>query len=460
MPYTHTTFAQAKQRLANELGDSGKVYFVDAELGRYLIEALRWWGLVSMYFRETLKLDTVPGQAFYRIEDDLTNLAGTEFPQGFSVTDRQLINDINYALMEPQITNWALPWPGTEMFSLDEIVQILIDSRDEMLKLSGAVLNNASFPTVLGQNRVALSESYIRTVRASIFEFGSGGPLPIWAVDQAQLQTTVNSAIIPASGRPLAFSVSYSPQLTLDLWPSPLNPSDLILHFVMRGATLTPSGSETALGVPDDASILLKYRTIADLLSGDGLARAPMMAAYCEKRYKEGLEALMRYQSLMWAEVGGKRAPLTSVAQLDQMKPTWERSTGAPRSVAQLNWDTFALSPTPDDIYTLTFEAVRRAPIPAADGDFIQVGTESLQAIYDYAQHIALFKSQGSEFMNSLPRYDSAMELAMDYREQIASQSVLYRETQLPPNQDRWSRPYKVKGAVDSANADRQREEV
>src|SRR5262245_47626356 len=133
MPYTHTTFAQAKQRLANELGDSGKVFWTDFELGRYIIEALRWWGLKSMYFRETGKLQTVASQSFYNIETSLFDSTGTILLQGLTVTDREIINDINLALMEPQISSWPGGWVGTEMFSLEEITSILSDSRDEFL---------------------------------------------------------------------------------------------------------------------------------------------------------------------------------------------------------------------------------------------------------------------------------------------------------------------------------------
>jgi hypothetical protein len=95
MPYNHTTFSEAKQHLANELGDPGKTFFLDHELGRYIVEALRWWGLVSGYFRETGKVTTVAGQSFYYLENSLFDGAGTTLLQGLTVTDRELINDIN-----------------------------------------------------------------------------------------------------------------------------------------------------------------------------------------------------------------------------------------------------------------------------------------------------------------------------------------------------------------------------
>lgn len=455
MPYTHTTFAQAKQRLANELGDSAKVFFTDAELGRYIIEALRWWGLTAQYFRETGRIRTVAGQSFYFIETSLKDGTDTTLLQGLSVTDREMINDINYAIMENQISAWAGGWIGTEMFSLEEITSILQDSRDEFLKLSAAIASSYSV-VIPGDSRVTLPSDHIRILRADVTESGSAGPLPLWVVDQVELYTTFREPSIPGTGRPKAYTVSYSPQLTVDVWPPPSTVTTLNIQGVKSGATLAPTASATTLLIPDDASFLLKYRTMADLLSGDGLARCPQIAEYCEMRYQDGLESMAKYLSVLWQNDGGPRGPITSVAQWDQVRPTWRQSTGVPRSVAQLNWNTLAIRPVPDAEYIVTFETIRKAPIPTSDGDFIQVGREAMQALYDYAQHIALVKSQGMEFELNKPRYESAKAMAEEYRQQISSQSYLYQATQLPSLQEKWFRPLRNRGGVQEAAEDRQ----
>jgi hypothetical protein len=459
MPYSHTTFADAKQRLASELGDPGKVFFVDHELGRYIIEALRWWGLTAQYFRESGKLTTVAGQSFYHIETDLTNSAGTSLLQSLSITDRELINDINYALMEPQIVSWPGGWVGTEMFSLQEISSILSDSRDEFLKLTACIAEGYSL--VANQQRISLPADHIRLLRCEVNQAGSAGPLPIWVVDQVELFTSFQSTLNPQQQRPKAYAVSYSPQLTVDLWPSPSVPTTLGIQGIRTGVSLDPTVTATILKIPDDASFLLKYRTIADLLSGDGLARCPQISEYCEQRYMDGLAAIANYLSILWQNDAGPRGQISSVAQWDQTRPTWRYSTpGEPRSVAQLNWNTIAVRPIPDDEYNITFEVIRKAPVPALDDDFIQVGRESMQAIYDYAQHIALVKSQGAEFETTLQRYQSAKAMAEEYRQQIASQSYLYQATQLPSLQEKWFRPLRKKSGVEEAKADRELVEV
>lgn len=457
MPYNHTTFAQAKQRLANDLGDPGKVFFTDHELGRYIVEALRWWGLTAMYFRETGKIETVNNQPFYRLETSLFNQSETELIQGLSVTDRELINDINYALMEPQISSWPGGWVGTEMFSLEEISTILSDSRDEMLKLTACIAQGYTVNATT--SRVTLPTDHVRILRADITPQGQGA-VPLWSIDQIQLHTTVRQTVQPGTGRPKAYSVSYSPQLTVDLWPPPQVLSVLEIQGIKSGVTLDPVNSATVITVPDDVSVILKYRALADLYGGDGLARCPRMEQYCEMRYQEGLAAIGNYMSVLWSNDDGARGPITSVAQWDQVRPTWKQATGTPRSVAQLNWNTIAVRPVPNGVYAMTFESVRRAVVPTVDADFIQVGREHMQSIYDYAQHVALIKSQGVEFEISMARYESAVAAAAEYRQQVAAQSALYQATQLNAIQERWFRPLRKQGPVQTAQEDRQLVEV
>ena len=455
MPYNHTTFAEAKQHLANELGDPGKVFFVDHELGRYIVEALRWWGLVAQYFRETGRVTTVAGQSFYYLENSLFNGLGTTLLQGLTVTDRELINDINYALMEPQISAWAGGWVGTEMFSLEDLAETIESSRDECLKLTASIAEG--FDLGVTGSRVDLPSDHIRILRADINEAGSSGPLPLFVDDQVQIYTTFKSSANPQPGRPKAYAVSYSPQLTVDLWPLPSTVATLNIQGIKSGGVLDPTVSPTVLKVPDDASVILKYRTLADLFGEDGLARAPQMAQYCEMRYQEGLEAMGRYLSILWQNDGGPRGQITTISQWDQNRPTWRQGpNGTPRSVAQLNWNTIGVRPRPDGAHVMTFETIRKAPIPTVDGDFIQVGREHIGAIYDYAVHIALVKSQGVEFEITMPRYESAKAMAEEYRLQVASQSYLYQATQLPSLQEKWFRPLRKQAGVVASQEDRQ----
>lgn len=454
--YTHTTFGEAKDRLASLLGDPTKTFYQDAELGQYIIEALRWWGLSAMYFRESATVETVSGQAFYDLTEDVLDATQTDLLQSLTVTDRDVISDLLYNLMEDQITNWAGGWVGSEQFSLEEISDLLSKSRDQLLKLTGVVGRRQEYILAGGQQRVFLDDDLIKILRAEVDEDGSDGPLLMWAGDSQQIQSTTNGGL-PVVGRPRSYLTNYTPTLALDVYPPAQTQSTLGLHVVESDAVLDPTVAATPLGLPDDACWIAKYRTMDDLLGGDGLGRAPQISEYAASRWEQGVDALSQYQSIVWSTVGGKRMTVSSLAELDVHRPRWQQTSGTPRSLHLLNWNVFAVYPVPDGVYRLELEIVRKAPIPTSDDDFIQVGREQMDAIWDYASHIAMIKCQGTEFDQSMDLLASAQASADDYLALRASESVNWEWVQTLTGQDRreqrpFRRPRVAEKAKENAN--------
>lgn len=441
--YTHTTFGEAKDRLATLLGDDQKVFYADAELGQYIIEALRWWGLSAQYFRQSAKFETVAGQAWYDLTTDVESSDGLEQLQSLAVTDREVISDLLYNLMEQQITDWTLGWVGSEQFSLGEITDLLSKSRDDLLKLTGCLIYQDSYVLSGGDSRVQLEDDTIQIVRTTVDEVDSDGPLPMWPADSAQMQATDNAGF-PQPGRPKAYVTNYTPTLALDIFPAARSQATLRIDVVRSGAALDPTVSAAPLGFPDDACWALKYRLLDDLVGGDGLGRAPELSQYASQRWQQAVGALAGYQSIVWSSVVGKRVNISSVAQLDAQRPDWEQSSGAPRSIHLLNWNRFAVYPVPDDEYVIELEVVRKAPTPTADDQFIQVGREQMQAIWDYAQHLAMTKCQGVEFGQSVQLYQAAQQAADDWLASRAASSVNWQWQQTLMGQDRaQQRPYR-----------------
>lgn len=441
--YTHTTFAEMKDRLAELLGDPTQTFYSNAELGRYIVEALQWWGLTAQYFRESARLTTVAGQAFYDLTEDVYDSTGTTLLQSLTITDRQAINDILYHLMEPQITDWTAPWAGSEQFSLEELTQMVEENRDSLLKMSGCLLYPSEYVVAGGQQRVFLDEDVVQVVRASIEEDGGDGPLVMWAIDQTQAQGTSFSSF-PALGRPKSYATSYTPVLATDIFPAARTQATIECSVIRAGERLDPTLAATILEFPDDAVWIIKYAAIDDLVGGDGLGRAPEWSQYMEQRWQRGLQDLKGYQSIVWSTVGGRRMTISSLAELDAQRPTWQQSQGTPRSIHLLNWNRFAINPVPDGEYILELEIVRKAPLPSADDDYIQVGREQIDALLDYAQHIAMIKCQGAELTQSIPLLESAQMAADDWLASRASQAINWQWQQTLAGQDRnFSRPYR-----------------
>ena len=439
--YNHTTFGQAKAQLAALLGDPSRTFWTDSELGLYLVEALRVWSLGTCFHRATAQLTTSPGIAFYDIPSLALGIGG-EPVQGYSVTDRQLIGEMLYHLMEPQIMDWPGGWAGTEMFSLAEVVDTVAKGREDLQRQTAAVVSQDRYVQSGGDQRVNLSPDLAYLRRASWQEDGQPLRRPIWPIDEHQAQTTSRSAIYPQPDQPKGYVLASTPELSMDLWPAPRNQGTVRTLEVKTGLALDPMTAAFSLQWPDDAAHLIKYRALADLFAGDGLARAPQMAAYCEERVKVGVEMVKRYQSVLWADLGGRMVTVSSLAQRDATTPGWESVPGMPKKLALPAWNLLALSPVPDQAYTITLEMVRRAPIPQSDGDYLQVGREHLVAIYDYGQHLAMLKMQGAEFLEGAQGLlQSFLEAVSEARSKWAAETPTYWELERLGRLDRNWRP-------------------
>jgi hypothetical protein len=449
--YTHTTFAEAKDRLASLLNDESKIFWLDEELGLYIIEALRFWGLAAQYWRESGQFTTVSGQAIYDVTTDITDVIGTEFLQSLTVTDRDLITDLEYNLIEPVTTNWAGGWQGSEMFTMGQIANLLSLGRDDLLRQSGCVATEQQYVVTGGQQRIDLTEDVVQILRMSVQEDGSTSVLPMWPIDYYQVQAYAGSAF-PATGRPNAYITTYTPTLAVDIYPPARTQSTMRLDVVESGAEFTPEASASVVGLPDDACWISKYRGMDDLLSGDGLSRAVELSGYARERWTQGLDLLNQYQSFLWSTINGKRMTISSMAQLSAQRPDWEGSSGTPKSIHMLNWNLFAVYPVPDAAYTIEVEVVKKAPVPTADGDYIQVGREHMQAIYDYGQHLAMLKCQGQDFSETMPLLQSCLDEAKQHMAMLAGSSVNWDLQQRLNRREREMKPMKRRGLVDKAD--------
>jgi hypothetical protein len=85
-----------------------------------------------------------------------------------------------------------------------------------------------------------------------------------------------------------------------------------------------------------------------------------------------------------------------------------------------------AIAPPPDASgpYSVRLDVVRNAVVPVADGDFIQLGREYASPVLDEAFHIAMFKSGGSEFADTVPLHQSFIRAAANYNERLKALSI------------------------------------
>lgn len=416
--YSWLTYAQMRAALAARLDDSSKVYWVDAELGLYCIEALRTWQSLTRYWCDQFTFDTLspssPVNPFY----DLTQQSNSLIP--YTVTDQQLESLLAYNLIEKQPSPPGT-WIGTDQFTITDLTNALQRRRDQFLVETGMVLSRSIVSGIIpGVGRVNLPDNIIDVRRLAWIDTLSGTWTPMWKGDEFAKQTIV-PGWFTSPGTPTSFSVAVLPPVTLQLLPPPLNPGQFEMISVNAGATLNPT-TGVLLGIPDDFTWVIRFGALADLFGQDGQARDVERAAYCEARWQEGIIAARAYTSVETAFINGTQVWVSSLFDLDTMSPGWQNTSAPPTQLLLGGWNLAALSPVPNNnSYEVMVDIVRNAPIPATDGAFIQLGREELDAVLDYAEHLAALKMGGSNFQATMRGYQNFKRLALVRNARLAA---------------------------------------
>jgi hypothetical protein len=422
--YQYITLTQAIQQLANRLYDSSMQFWTAAEMQSLLFESLRTWNALTSYWKGDFLFNSQSGVTWYDLTDTV-NLPNTLRP--LTVTDALLYPDIQYALLEPAVG--VNPWAGVStQFSANDLLNAVQRRRDEILSVTGAFTTRTLIPAVNG--RIALADVTI-DVRRIAYLPAIGSPSTMWPSDTWDEQSFAPGYLQNPPGTPLTYLLSTQPPITFDTDRAPGSAGQYELLTVNAGPALSAT-VPTTLIVPDDWTHLIKWGALADLLSRDANAADPMRAQYCEQRYRMGLKLLSSASALLAMRQGNVPVQIDSLRNADFFNPTWEGTApGTPVFLYHSGLNLMALTPPPNSgSFSLTATVVENAPMPANLADNVQVAREDLDAIIDYAEHIALFKSGGEEFTETLPLFKRFMSQAQLYNAKLSEMgeftSVLY----------------------------------
>src|SRR5438105_5884009 len=372
MPYSHTTYAQLRAQLATRLDDISNQFWTDIEIGIYLQESMRTFGLLSGFWRQRASLVSITGTAFYDITIQTFGNPTLASLLGYTITDRDLIQTIQYHLLESASSQSS--WTGTEMFTLDDLRYAIQRRRDQFLSDTGIVVTrsliNIPSPPI---GRQSLIDSIIDVRRAawlgaSPFNYYN----PLWREDE-RLLTAADQGWSINTATPEAYSIMGPQPLTLQLAPVPISNGQLELLTVNSGAALNPASSSTILGIPDDLTPAVKWGALADLLGKDGIARDVIRANYCEQRYQQYVVLARLLPIIIHSELNGVPLIPCTLQELESSTPSWENIQKTPTDIAIAAPNLIALSPVPDQIYSVTLDIVQTTPIPVADNDPIQI---------------------------------------------------------------------------------------
>ena len=412
--YQWLTFGSAKQELALRLGDELMVRWTDAELGAWLIEALRVWNCLTAYW-------VTPYTFTYSPSGNWQAANGAGSPRMQTLTDTDVYTLIEYHLLEPPT---GAAWTGTDQYSITDLQQGCSRRRNEILQAAACNMVEQTISltpdtTIAQITDLAIDVRRCRWVPAT----GQGAPVTLQRGDMRSFQY-FSPAFAQTRRRPLRWDVIGSPpeQITLDT-QVPV-PSTLQVLEIQGGPDFTPPTALPLL-IPDDWMWVLKFGAMADILSKEQEGKDIQRAEYCRKRYVEGLKLMVEMPWLLQGFVNGVVVDTQALAGADRFNYEWQsRSTAFPEIVIA-GIDLFALSPTPTGDMSVSLTLVGNAPIPADDAAFIEVARDVMDAILDESQHLALFSMGGQEFMASVELHKSFVLAAARQNARLRESGIL-----------------------------------
>lgn len=423
MPYAHTTFTALKAALQDRLGDT--VFWTDdatySEIGAYLGEAMRVWQVATSRWKERYTFSTAAGTVWYDLTISIAAL-------NYTITDRMLLSEIQYHFLEPlNQTGWS----GTDMFTAAEVVAAIQRRRDQFLYETASDLRRdlIAVNPAPADGRFELPTQGgkpIIDVRRAAWRTGAGVYSTLWRADEWEAGRFLSNWPNSPTNPPAAYSVVSTQPLTLQFIPPPSAIGDVEILGIYSGITLDVA-TGVVLGVPDNFAWVVKYGAMADLFGKEGQAADPIRAQYCERRWREGIELARLFNTVLFVAVAGVPVPTEAVQALDAFRAGWQNDAQAQPTIAGLV-DDFVAFPPPNAIYTITVDVVRPAPVPATGATQVQLGPEELDAILDYAQHVAALKEGAFEIQATIQKYDNLLRLAGQNNEKLRA-SAVFKDT-------------------------------
>lgn len=426
MAYTQTTLDSLVTTLSGRLADSTERWWTDEEIRAYIVEAIRTWQAFSAYYTTQMDIVTTPFTLFY---DLFAQPALTP-----SVTDRDIISMVLRHLQEPVDPTGA---SMTQQYSFPAIVASLKKRRDQFLLETGLVQQTLIVP---GPNpgpdagQLELDNEVISVRRAvwvntnqltwdqatMTWSFITGtwdSPLPgtntlLWKVDRLSMTSgdPIWRTPVPV---PTDWTTLLMKPLMFEVMPPNSLQGTLQLIIVASDGALDPATSATVLGIPDDLCWVIKFGVLADIYGQEGPGQDLERAGYCTSRWNDGIKLARITNYPRFARINDVPTFIDSLPELDSTDVNWMNKTQAvPESIA-VSGNLVAVNPPSTAApVTVHLDVISNVPVPVAGGDFIQIGQEFLDAILDYAQHLAMLKEGGEGFKGVQYLYNDMARLA------------------------------------------------
>jgi hypothetical protein len=428
MPYTFIKLREARMALAERLYEGRKsmpepMQFQNhRELDTYIREALQTFNAVANFYREEFIFMTEPGEPWY----DITTKFGSLRP--LTTTDFQILNQIEYHLLEPLSEEYPLEWDGSLQFNLENILGSIQTGRDKTLSETGCTVNQSIIPAP--PQRIFLDDSVMDIRRLC------------WLPNKSQKTYTPN-VVLPSDlwatqsfqagfpqrefGTPLIYRRTSEPPVSFDVDITPAVNGQYDLLTTNNAGRLVIE-HPAILPIPNDWCWVAKYAALSQLFGRESLAKDQLREDYCDKRWKQGTSMMQTAPAILAARINNVPVIVDSMSNGDFYFANWQgKKHGRPRYIFYSGLNMIALAPIPDAVYSVTVPVVRNMPLPYDDDDFLQIGRDDYFPVLDLAQHIGMLKVGGAEFSITFPLLANFLRHCGLYNSKLNAMS-LWRE--------------------------------
>ena len=437
--YTWLTLQEAVDALQGRLANS--TFWTQAELIVYINESLRLWNALTEQWNQDFIYNSSPAW---------TNTgAVTGSPRLRTVTSDYLYTQMQYMLLEPP-TGGA--WTGTSQFSISDIQFALAKRTTELIQATNCNLTNFPLASTPNTRRVQLPDTILEPQRVRFLPnvtietsgygeggygedgYGEGGNLYVPPDANANTLTREDTQAfqyfepqyLQTEGVPKSWSVSSEPPLAfdVDIAPSVVGIYDFIglqdsptsfTGYDEGGYGEGGYGGGTSLGIPDDFTMVAMYGALADLLGRESEATDHDRAAYCLKRFTDGIAIMNQSNWLLQASLNGVPTDTPAMFEMDSYAPEWQNGSSMFPAVVQGGMDFVNVASArllgygeggfgeggfggSSEVVSVSLTLVANAPLPVGLDDFVQVSRDAFDVVLSYAQRLAAFKMGGAEW--------------------------------------------------------------
>ena len=432
--YEWLTLAQAISQLGQRLNitPSATSFWTISELEIYLFRALQQFNSLAWQWR----------QDFTFTSPNVWNSLGSlpDSPRLRTITDVDCYTEMEYMLLEPPTGG---VWSGTIQFSISDLSQALQRRRDEMIQISNCnQLLLTGIPLTPNTIRTQLPDTvidvervrYIPTATAVPSGYGYGGygaggyggtyaiynPTTLYRDDTVAQEFYETPLYQQDSGTPQTFSLSSEPPLSWQVDIPPNLPGTYEAVVLQSGAPFNPP-TPTLIGIPNDFAYVLECGALADLLGRESEATDRERAAYCLKRYQDGLQLLLKTPWIELGKVNGQAVSVDSIVSLDRYDPNWDSNpAGFGPVIVAGGIDTVA-APVGQGIGVTV---LGNAPFLDSSNTYVQVSRSDFDAVLDFAQARACFKMGGGEWKQALELEARAIQACAAENSRLRSQGM------------------------------------